>query len=99
MLIAIDIFFILAMSSNIEWVSLEAKLTITNERLLLDIDTIKALECLKSRFCVRIVTQDNLSKILDWLHETLIIDPSYIYIIISGLYQFLANITQNSAFS
>lgn len=51
---AIDIFSIPAMSSEAERVFSGAKHTITDERSSLHMDTIEALECLKSWFRVHI---------------------------------------------
>ena len=65
---AIDIFSISAMSSETERVFSGAKHTISDERSSLHIDTIKALECLKSWFRARTFTQDDLSQAL---HEQL----------------------------
>ena len=55
---AIDIFSISAMSPEAERVFSGAKHTISDERASLHIDTIQALECLKSWFRADIFTQD-----------------------------------------
>ena len=64
---AIDIFSIPAISSKAEREYLGAKHTITDERSSLHVDTIEALECLKSRLEAEIFTQGDLFKALDQL--------------------------------
>ena len=59
---AIDIFSIPAMSSEAERALSGAKHTISDERAYLHIDTIQALECLKSWFRADIFTQEDLNK-------------------------------------
>lgn len=59
---AIDIFSIPAMSSEAERVFSGAKHTISDERASLQIDTIQALECLKSWFRADLLTQEQLTK-------------------------------------
>ena len=61
---AIDVFSIPAMSSEPERVFYGAKHTISDERSSLHIDTIEALECLKSWFRAGIYTQEALSQAL-----------------------------------
>lgn len=61
---AIDIFSIPAMSSEAERVFSGVKHTISDERASLHIDTIEALECLKSWFRANIFTQEDLTKAL-----------------------------------
>lgn len=59
---AIDIFSIPAMSSQAERVFSGAKNAISDERASLQIDTIQALECLKSWFRADLFTQEDLTK-------------------------------------
>lgn len=59
---AIDIFSIPAMSSQAERIFSGAKNAISEERASLQIDTIQALECLKSWFRADLFTQEDLKK-------------------------------------
>lgn len=59
-----DVFSIPVMPSEAEGVFSEAKHTISDERLSLHIDTIEALECLKSWFGAGIFTQKDLYQTL-----------------------------------
>lgn len=59
---AIDIFSIPAMSTEAERVFSGVKNNISDERASLQIDTIQALECLKSWFRADLFTQEDLSK-------------------------------------
>ena len=59
---AIDIFSIIAISSEAELVFSGAKHMVSDERASLQIDTIQALKCLKSWFRADIFTQADLTR-------------------------------------